>query len=135
MHRLILDAPDDKEVDHINWKRYDNRKENLRVCTHQENMMNCPSRQNYSGITGVVWDENRKLWTARITVEKKNKYLGRFEDKDEAIKTRLEAEAKYYLPQMFGQNHYQILTTPVELLQSLVKLYEKIKHQKSLVST
>lgn len=41
----------------------------------------------------------------------------------------IEAEAKYYLPQMFGQNHYQILTTPVELLQSLVKLYEKIKHQ------
>jgi nitric oxide reductase NorD protein len=41
----------------------------------------------------------------------------------------IEAQAKYYLPQMFGQNHYQILTTPVELLQSLVKLYEKIKHQ------
>lgn len=42
----------------------------------------------------------------------------------------IEAQAKYYLPQMFGQNHYQILTTPVELLQSLVKLYEKIKYQK-----
>jgi nitric oxide reductase NorD protein len=42
----------------------------------------------------------------------------------------IEAQAKYYLPQMFGQNHYQILTTPVELLQSLVKLYEKIKQQK-----
>lgn len=41
----------------------------------------------------------------------------------------IEAQAKYYLPQMFGQNHYQILTTPIELLQSLVKLYEKIKHQ------
>jgi nitric oxide reductase NorD protein len=40
----------------------------------------------------------------------------------------IEAEAKYYLPQMFGQNHYQILTTPVELLQSLVKLFEKIRH-------
>jgi len=41
----------------------------------------------------------------------------------------IEAQAKYYLPQMFGQNHYQILTNPVELLQALVKLYEKIKHQ------
>lgn len=40
----------------------------------------------------------------------------------------IEAQAKYYLPQMFGQNHYQILTTPVELLRSLVQLYEKIKH-------
>ncbi|MEO5584541.1 MAG: VWA domain-containing protein [Flavobacteriales bacterium] len=41
----------------------------------------------------------------------------------------IEAQAKYYLPQMFGQSHYQILTTPTELLQSLVKLYEKIKYQ------
>jgi nitric oxide reductase NorD protein len=41
----------------------------------------------------------------------------------------IEAEAKYYLPQMFGANHYEILTTPVALLQSLVKLYDKIKHQ------
>ena len=39
----------------------------------------------------------------------------------------IEANAKYYLPQMFGQNHYQILTTPVELLQSLVKFFDKIK--------
>ncbi|HCE54944.1 MAG TPA: NorD protein [Lutibacter sp.] len=41
----------------------------------------------------------------------------------------IEAQAKYYLPQMFGQNHYQILTTPVEMLKSLVLLFEKIRHQ------
>ncbi len=41
----------------------------------------------------------------------------------------IEANAKYYLPQMFGVNHYEILTTPIELLQSLTKLYEKIKYQ------
>lgn len=40
----------------------------------------------------------------------------------------IEAQAKYYLPQMFGKNHYQILTTPIELLKSLVQLYDKIKH-------
>lgn len=39
----------------------------------------------------------------------------------------IEANAKYYLPQMFGQNHFQIVTSPVDLLQSAVKLYEKIK--------
>ncbi len=41
----------------------------------------------------------------------------------------IEANAKYYLPQMFGANHYEILTTPVELLQSLAKLYDKIKRE------
>ncbi len=39
----------------------------------------------------------------------------------------IEAQARYYLPQMFGQNHYQILTRPDELLYALVKLYTKIK--------
>lgn len=41
----------------------------------------------------------------------------------------IEATAKYYLPQMFGQNHYQVLPSPEALLQSLAKLYEKIKNQ------
>lgn len=41
----------------------------------------------------------------------------------------IEAQAKFYLPLMFGQNHYQILTNTTELLKSLVKLYEKIKYQ------
>jgi nitric oxide reductase NorD protein len=41
----------------------------------------------------------------------------------------IEAQAKYYLPQMFGQNHYQILTTPQELLVSLVTLFEKIRNK------
>ena len=39
----------------------------------------------------------------------------------------IEAQAKYYLPQMFGQNHYQILTNPKELLSSMVQLFEKIR--------
>ncbi len=40
----------------------------------------------------------------------------------------IEASAKYYLPQMFGQNHYQILTTPIEMIQALFQIFEKIKH-------
>ncbi|HTO16162.1 MAG TPA: VWA domain-containing protein [Edaphocola sp.] len=51
------------------------------------------------------------------------------EQKINSYALAIEAQAKYYLPQMFGQNHYEILTSPVALLQSLAKLYEKIKHQ------
>ena len=40
----------------------------------------------------------------------------------------IEEQAKYYLPQMFGDNHYNILTSPVELLNSLTKLYDRIEH-------
>jgi nitric oxide reductase NorD protein len=51
------------------------------------------------------------------------------EQKINSYALAIEAQAKYYLPQMFGQNHYQILTSPEALLKSLANLYEKIKHQ------
>ncbi len=41
----------------------------------------------------------------------------------------IEATAKYYLPQMFGQNHYQIVSSTSDLVTSLVKLYEKLKYE------
>ncbi|MCO5249633.1 MAG: VWA domain-containing protein [Chitinophagales bacterium] len=40
----------------------------------------------------------------------------------------IESQAKYYLPQMFGHNHYEILNTPEALIHSMTKLYSKIKH-------
>ncbi|HMM12173.1 MAG TPA: VWA domain-containing protein [Bacteroidales bacterium] len=39
----------------------------------------------------------------------------------------IEAQARYYLPQMFGASHFQILTKPSEMMAALVKLYAKIK--------
>lgn len=39
----------------------------------------------------------------------------------------IEAQAQYYFPLMFGENHYQILSHPKELIHSLVKLYNKIR--------
>ncbi len=44
-----------------------------------------------------------------------------------AFALTIEAQAKYYLPQMFGVNAFKILTSPVEMLTALVHLYERIK--------
>jgi nitric oxide reductase NorD protein len=97
--------------------------------------------------SGALLDkrETKNKWVILISDGKPNdydKYEGKYgvNDVKQALRElnerqinsyalAIEAQAKYYLPQMFGQNHYQILTTPVELLQSMVKLYEKIKHQ------
>lgn len=40
----------------------------------------------------------------------------------------IESSAKYYLPQMFGQNHYNILSHPDMLLNSLTTLYQRIQN-------
>ena len=80
-------------VDHINHNKLDNRKENLRICEHQENTYNkglCST--NTSGVTGVTWDKLRNKWIAHI----KGKNLGRFNTKEEAIKVRKQAEIEYF---------------------------------------
>jgi hypothetical protein len=40
LHRFILNAPKDKEVDHKFHITYDNRKSEIWICTHLENMQN-----------------------------------------------------------------------------------------------
>lgn len=42
----------------------------------------------------------------------------------------IEATARYYLPRMFGNNNYQIVSSPGDMIRSLVTLYEKIKYSK-----
>ncbi len=88
--------------------------------------------------------ESKNKWVIFLSDGKPNdydKYEGKYgiNDVKQALKElkknqintyalAIEAQAKYYLPLMFGQNHYQILTHPDDLLKSMVKLYEKIKH-------
>jgi nitric oxide reductase NorD protein len=97
--------------------------------------------------SGAMLDkrETKNKWVILISDGKPNdydKYEGKYgvNDVKQALRElnerqinsyalAIEAQAKYYLPQMFGQNHYQILTTPVEMLKSLVLLFEKIRHQ------
>lgn len=83
--------------DHHNRNKLDNRRDNLIPCTQKENQRNCSiNTRNTSGFIGVCWDKNRNKWVAQITVDCKNINLGRFIDKDDAIRTRLQAEAKYF---------------------------------------
>lgn len=54
------------------------------------------SKNNTSGVKGVHWDKTRKRWTAQIMFKHKNYYLGRYKDKDDAIKARQAAEKEIF---------------------------------------
>jgi len=67
MHQEVSKPPKGMEVDHINHNGLDNRRENLRVCTHQENAMNNSGRNGCSSnYVGVCWKPARRKWQAQI---------------------------------------------------------------------
>jgi hypothetical protein len=91
MHRLIAAPAEGLEVDHINGDGLDNRRANLRVCSHKENMWNRRiSASNKTGVTGVIFF--RGHYIANITHDGRDVYLGRFKSMDEAARTRETAE-------------------------------------------
>jgi len=96
-HRIVMHAKPKQCVDHINKNRADNRKENLRLCERSENDRNRSLyRSNTSGVAGVYFDRQRKKWAASITYDRKKLYLGRFDQKEEAIFARLAKEVELY---------------------------------------
>lgn len=92
-HRIIMKAQPHQHIDHINRKKFDNRKKNLRCCKRIENDRNrSVYSNNNSGVTGVHYDKRRKRWVASITYNNKRIFIGRFYSKEDAIKARLERE-------------------------------------------
>jgi hypothetical protein len=97
MHRVIMSAPKGMLVDHINGNGLDNRKINLRLCTHSENARNSRiSSNNSSGFIGVDYKKSHKLWRARITLNRKEIFVGLFETAKEAHDARLAILKKYH---------------------------------------
>lgn len=95
MHWLVLFG--EKEIDHINRNGLDNRMENLRACTHSQNIQNkSMDRRNSSGIRGVYFSKRHKIWEAEIYVNNQHIFLGSFPTKEEARIVRLKAAAEYH---------------------------------------
>lgn len=89
LHRLIMNCPDDKVIDHINRDTLDNRKSNLKVCKQEENLHNrTVFKNNTSGCTGVIWKKRKRKWEARITIDYICYFLGYYNDYKDAVRAR-----------------------------------------------
>ncbi|HWG89553.1 MAG TPA: HNH endonuclease [Candidatus Thermoplasmatota archaeon] len=91
MHRFLVQPSPGLMVDHINGDGLDNRRENLRVVTHAENMRNRKRpRNNKSGYKGVMYLPDPRShvspWKAKITYNKKIYYLGTYATAEEAAR-------------------------------------------------
>lgn len=99
LHHYILGFRYEQDyivVDHINHNPLDNRKENLRICTQQENIFNSSKgANNTSGIRGVTYKKADNLWVAQLMINGQTLYKS-FKSKEQAIEQRLAWEKEFY---------------------------------------
>lgn len=97
IHRLISACPENMVVDHIDGNKLNNRKQNLRICTAQQNKLNSTLfRKNKNGnlMSGVTM--KRKRFSAAITVDGTVMRLGVYKTKEEAESAVIVARQKYF---------------------------------------
>ena len=84
LHRYIMGVKERNVwIDHHNKNTFDNRRENLRVCTSSQNAMNRKAISN-SGVKNVSWDSTRNKWKVNIKINGKT-HSKRFTDFDDAV--------------------------------------------------
>lgn len=93
LHRAIMERiigrvlAANERVDHINGFGADNRRENLRLCSHAQNMRNQKTRDNTSSkYKGVTFYRRDKNWQAKITKDYKTIHIGYFMNEVDAAK-------------------------------------------------
>lgn len=108
-HRIIWKmfyGYDPDTVDHVDGNKTNNVISNLRDVTVGENLKNQPvTCRNSSGVVGVSWVSKRNKWTASIGYKSKAKFLGYFEDFDDAVAARKNAEVVYDYHLNHGVRH------------------------------
>jgi hypothetical protein len=87
LHRVIMNAPSGLEVDHINRNRLDNRRENLRICTHKENSQN-KGTWGKSGAKYVYYKPACGLYSVQIPLDGRVKSCGYRRRLEDAVALR-----------------------------------------------
>jgi hypothetical protein len=93
LHRLLMNIDDPKIlVDHRNRKPLDNRRQNLRLANHAQNIAN----RAHSNSKGAYWDKKRGKWMAITSFGGERKYHGSFDKKEDAMYIYNQIVAQYH---------------------------------------
>jgi hypothetical protein len=102
LHRIIWimlfgQIPENFYLDHINGNKIDNRLENLRLATNNQNQQNRPAPKNSSsGYRGVTWHKQVNKWMARICHEGKRTTIGFFDTAEDAYEAYKQEAKKLF---------------------------------------
>ena len=111
LHQLLLGRSRDREIDHINGDKMDNRRCNLRPVTHAQNNQNKGLRRDSTtGYKGVCFDKRSGKYLAYINANGKRTYLGLFDDKLSAAyaydTAALQLHGEYARPNLMKEENY-----------------------------
>lgn len=85
LHRLVMNTPHGLSTDHINGNTLDNRKQNLRICTHAQNTYNRGKANKATSIyKGVSFSTGHQRYVAVIKINRKSIHIGNFVSEDDA---------------------------------------------------
>lgn len=104
MHRLIMSPPEDREIDHRNHNRLDNRKSNLKICTRQENARNVPHKGYYYDKTHGYWVVRRGTKSRVFSSEKDAMTASKMWDSGVELEKRGHGNDSKYRPKYISRN-------------------------------
>jgi hypothetical protein len=97
------------EIDHMDGNPRNNKIENLRAASHEENIRNSKNYStNKSGTRGVTWHKRTQKWQVDVQVNKKTCYVGIYEDKELAELVSIEARNLFYKEYSFFNRNVNV---------------------------
>ena len=97
LHRLIMGAKGNQQVDHRRHNKLDNRRLELRICNNGQNQQNAKLRKsNTSGAKNVHWLKSHQKWQVQFRIGGKNVFSGYFKSFNKAKRVASEVRHKYH---------------------------------------